>query len=133
MILLLQSAGVLLVLLTLLHLAFPRYFRWKETLRGLPQISREVMYVHTFFIGLTVLLMGALCLTSAEMMLSPGLGRRICLGLGIFWAARLVIQFFGYSPELWRGKRFETCVHVAFALLWTFLAAVFFVAAASIG
>jgi len=132
MILLLQSAGVLLVLLALLHLAFPRYFRWNETLQDLPQVSREVMHVHTFFIALTVLLMGVLCLTSAELMLSPGLGRRICLGLGVFWAARLVIQFFGYSPELWRGKRFETTVHAVFVLLWTFLAGVFFVAAAGV-
>ncbi|WP_167856211.1 hypothetical protein [Hymenobacter metallicola] len=32
----------------------------------------------------------------------------------------------GYSTKLWRGKRFETAVHIGFIGLWTYLTGVFF-------
>ena len=86
------------------------------------------MYVHTFFIAFAVLLMGLLCLTSSRELASTTLGKRLALGLGIFWAARLCIQFVGYSSKLWRGKPFETTVHVLFAILWTYLSVVFILA-----
>jgi len=38
----------------------------------------------------------------------------------------LVLQLFGYSPKLWRGKLFETVIHLLFLLLWLYLAVVFF-------
>ena len=55
------------------------------------------------------------------------LGQRVALGCGVFWLARLLIQFFGYSSELWRGKRFETCVHLLFIGFWSYLSTVFLV------
>ncbi|MCE3282549.1 MAG: hypothetical protein K0Q66_1286 [Chitinophagaceae bacterium] len=88
-------------------------------------INRQMMYIHTFFIGLVVLLMGWLCLTSATELVNTPLGRRISLGMGIFWVARLYIQFFGYSSSLWRGKRFETTVHWLFTAVWVYLSVVF--------
>jgi hypothetical protein len=39
----------------LLHLAFPRYFRWKEETAGLSLMTRQVLHVHTFFIAFTPL------------------------------------------------------------------------------
>jgi hypothetical protein len=69
--------------------------------------------------------MGLLCLTSAKELIDTYLGKKICLGLGIFWAARLFIQFFGFSSELWKGKTFETSIHVLFTFLWTYLSFIF--------
>jgi hypothetical protein len=91
-------------------------------------VTREILYVHTFFIAFTVLLMGLLCLSSAELLLSTTLGKRICLGLAVFWTIRLLFQFFGYSAELWKGKRFETVVHIFFSCLWLYLSVVFWIA-----
>lgn len=88
-----------------------------------------MMYVHTFFIALTIFLMGVLCLTSSGEMLTTVLGRRVSLGFAVFWFARLVVQFFGYSSELWRGKRFETVMHVFFSMIWVYLTSVFAIAA----
>jgi hypothetical protein len=34
----------------------------------------------------------------------------------------------GYSLEHWRGKRFETFMHILFSILWLYLTAVFLVA-----
>lgn len=125
---LIEISGWLLLGLALLHCIFPSYFKWKETLAALPLVSRQIHCVHTFFIALTVALMGLLCITSADLLVETALGRRICLGLAVFWSARLLIQFFGYSPTLWKGRPLETIAHVLFSVLWIFLSAVFWTA-----
>lgn len=117
--------GALMILLAVIHVFFPRYFNWKEELKLLTLINRQMMIVHTFFIALMLLLIGLLCLTSAADLTHTQLGKTISLGLGVFWAIRLFFQFFIYSPKLWRGKKFETTVHIVFLLLWTYLSSVF--------
>jgi hypothetical protein len=117
--------GILLISLALVHVIFPRYFNWAVELKSLSLINRQMMSVHTLFVALAVLLMGLLCLTSASELVTTNLGRKVSLGLGIFWLIRLFIQFFGYSPELWRGKRFETSVHILFSFLWSYLSFAF--------
>ena len=121
----LKIIGVLLMVLALLHVNFPRYFKWKVELSLVSHINRQMMYVHAFFIAFGVFLMGLLCFTSATELATTTFGRRISLGLGIFWLTRLLIQFFGYSSLLWKGKTFETTVHVLFSVLWTYFSVVF--------
>ncbi|WP_353485413.1 hypothetical protein [Haliscomenobacter sp.] len=123
----LKIIGILLMALALLHLIFPRYFNWKKELPALSLINRQMMVVHTFFIALMVFLMGLLCLTSANELLETSLGKKIALGLGVFWTIRLLIQFFGYSSDLWKGKSFETIAHILFSLLWIYVSIVFWV------
>jgi hypothetical protein len=122
----LKIAGSLLISLAFGHLVFPKYFKWKEELPLISLINRQLMYIHTFFIALVLLLTGLLCLTSAKEIMETNLGNKLSLGLAIFWTIRLIIQLFGYSPKLWRGKRFETVIHLLFLLLWAYLAVVFF-------
>jgi hypothetical protein len=121
----LQIIGYTLLILAAAHLVFPRYFDWKNELQSLQIINREMMIVHTFFVALMVALMGVLCLTATDDLLQTPLGRQICLGFAIFWGCRLIVQFVGYSAENWRGKRFETVVHIVFSLFWAYLTAVF--------
>ena len=121
----LKIIGLILMGLALLHAIFPKYFQWQLELQSLSLINRQIMYVHTFFIALIVFLMGFLCLSSAPEIVATTFGRKISLGLGFFWLCRLLIQFFGYSPALWRGKTFETIVHIVFSLLWAYLSVVF--------
>ncbi len=117
--------GVLLIALALVHSIFPTYFNWNKELKTLSLINQQLMTIHTFFIALTVFLMGVLCLTSSSEIIVTSLGKKISLGLGIFWTVRLIIQFFGYSTKLWKGKKFETFMHLAFSLLWTYLSIIF--------
>jgi len=117
--------GILLMILALIHVIFPKYFNWQEELKSLSLINRQMMIVHTLFIALAVFLMGLLCLTSTSELIETKLGKTISLGLGIFWTVRLVVQCFGYSAELWKGKAFETTIHILFSLLWTYLSVVF--------
>lgn len=117
--------GSILILLALIHVFFPKYFQWDKELKMLSLINREMMIVHTFFIALIVFLMGLLCLLSATELIDTQLGKTVSLGMGLFWAFRLVIQLFVYSPELWKGKKFETAVHILFTLTWIYFAFVF--------
>jgi hypothetical protein len=80
-----------------------------------------MMQVHTFFIALTVFSMGILCVSSAEELLTTTLGKKILLGLAVFWSIRMIMQFFVYSSALWRGKTFETIVHIIFSACWTYI------------
>ena len=118
---LLESLGWVLMVLAFAHAVFPRYFHWREELQKLSLVNKEIMEVHTLFIALTVGLMGLLLLTSAELLATTELGRRVAGGMALFWGVRLIVQFFGYSAELWKGKVFETAVHVCFTFLWLLL------------
>ncbi len=121
----LKIIGSLFMLLACIHVGFPRYFAWKEQLASLSLINRQMIQVHTFFIAFVVFLIGLLCFTSADDLIITPLGRRICLGLGVFWSIRALVQWFVYSSELWRGRRFETGVHALFSVLWVYCATVF--------
>ena len=119
--------GITFIVLALIHIIFPKYFEWEKEFRSLSLINRQIMKVHTIFIALTVLLMGLLLLTSSHELIETNLGKKIIFGLATFWTFRLVIQFFGYSSKLWKGKLFETTVHIAFSLLWIYVSFVFWI------
>jgi preprotein translocase subunit SecY len=121
----LKIAGIILIILASVHIIFPKYFHWEKELSALSLINRQMMKVHTFFIALSVFMMGLLCLYAYEDLLQTPLGNKISLGLFIFWTIRLFLQFFGYSNKLWKGKLFETVVHVLFSCLWIYLSTIF--------
>ncbi|HEU5052831.1 MAG TPA: hypothetical protein VFT78_06950 [Hanamia sp.] len=52
---------------------------------SISHINRQMMYVHAFFIAFIVFLMGLLCLISSNELITTTFGKRIALGLGIFW------------------------------------------------
>ena len=123
-----QIIGTLLIVLSLIHVIFPSYFNWKSELQHLSLINRQMMTVHTFFIALTVFLIGLLCVTSASELIETSLGKKVSLGLAVFWTIRLFTQIFIYCPKLWKGKTFETIVHVLFTIFWAYMSLVFWLA-----
>jgi len=62
----LRIIGIALIILGSLHIIFPWYFNWKTELERLSLVNRQIMQIHTFFIALVVLLMGALCLVAPQ-------------------------------------------------------------------
>jgi hypothetical protein len=122
----LHVAGVLLIGLALFHIALPKQFGWREEMRPVSLLTRQIFYVHTFFIALTVGLMGLLALFYADELLQPSaLARGVLSGLLAFWLCRLGFQIFVYDAALWRGKKFETYMHWLFTTLWLYLVVVF--------
>ena len=130
----LRIAGALQILLALLHLAFPKRFKWKEELARLSPLNRQIFLVHTFFICVVLTLIGALSLLAANTLLEPSrLSRLVLGGFATFWGLRLLCQFFVYDASLWRGQRFNTVMHALFSLLWLYLTGVYLGALLSLG
>lgn len=123
-----KIAGILLIALALIHIVFPKYFNWEKELISLSIMNRQMMYVHSFFIAFIVFLMGVLCITCSNELTETELGKKISLGLCLFWTARLFMQFFIYSSKLWKGKRFETTIHILASIFWAYLSIIFFIA-----
>jgi hypothetical protein len=125
----LHVVGALLFLLGISHAFFNRYFGWEHELEGVSLLTRRIFFVHTFFIGLGVVLAGAGSLFYADALLRPGaLSRAILAGMAAFWFSRLLAQFLAYDSAIRRGNRFRTFVHVAFSLLWCYVTATYGIA-----
>ncbi len=122
----LRIAGALQIALALAHLLFPRRFNWTEELARLSPLNRQIFHVHTLFICVVLVMIGALSLLAPAALLEPtALSRLVLTGFALFWALRLYCQWFVYDRALWRGRRFETVVHAVCTLLWLYLTAVY--------
>ena len=121
--------GLLLMVLGLSHVFFNRYFGWDVELTRVSLFTRRVFFVHTFFIAMTVTMMGAFCAVYAGVLVEPQvLSRAILAGMVVFWGSRLVAQFTAYESAIWRGDRFRTLMHVAFSILWVYVTGTFGIA-----
>ena len=122
----LRAAGLLLAVLVVVNLFVPSRFGWRADMAKLTLINRQIFQAHSVFLVLILALSSALLLTSADALLEPSrLSRAILLGLTIFWGLRMLMQWFFYSPDTWRGNRFFTTMHVVFSATWIYMTAVF--------
>lgn len=72
----------------------PAVFDWRSELARLPKMLRQLIWVYGAFIALTIVGFGALSLGCANELASDSiLGRSLCAFIGVFWAARLAVQF----------------------------------------
>lgn len=122
----LKIIGFVLIALSFSHLTFPWYFEWKTDFKKVSLINRQMFKVHVLFIALLVMLVGLMNLSLTEELTTTYLGKWICFGLGFFWGLRSIIQFFGYSSKIWKGKLFETVIHVFFSFFWLYMTVVYF-------
>ena len=122
----LRVIGVLMAGLVVVNLFVPGRFRWREEMARLSLVNRQIFEAHTIFIVLTVAMFSALLLTSADTLLEPTrLSRAILAGLTLFWGLRMLMQWFFYSPAIWRGDRFKTVMHGVFSIAWVYITATF--------
>jgi hypothetical protein len=122
----LKIVGAMLLGLATAHLYFPKRFGWREELRKVSLLTRQIFYVHCFFICLVLIMFGLLSLVCTEALLQPSpLARVVLVGLTIFWGARLIIQLVVYDSKLWRGNRFNTAMHVFFTLMWSYYVSIY--------
>lgn len=126
MILQLKFVGLWLMILGTAHSGFFKYFNWRDQLKPLNLLTRQIFISHTFFIAVVVFLMGVLCFFKGDLLFGNELGSILSLGLSLFWGLRLLFQHFYYSSKHWRGKGFETIIHIVFSLLWLYQTILFF-------
>ena len=125
----LRLIGGLLLVLGVSHAFFNRYFGWDRELESVSLLTRRIFFVHTFFIGLAVVLGGAVSLLYADELLRPGaLSRALLAGMAAFWLCRLLAQFVAYDSAIWRGDAFRTFMHAAFSVFWCYVTATYGIA-----
>jgi uncharacterized Tic20 family protein len=119
-----RVVGVLMALLVGVNLVVPFRFRWREEMSRLSLVNRQIFQAHNFFIVLTLALFSALLLTCSDALLEPTrLSRAILIGLTVFWAVRMLMQWCFYSPRVWRGNPFNTAMHWVFSVVWIYVTA----------
>ena len=122
----LRLVGVLMAALVAVNLVVPVRYRWREEAARMSLLNRQIFVAHAVFIVLTLALISALLLTSADALVEPTpLSRALLIGLTIFWGLRMLMQWFFYSPAVWRGDRFHTTMHWVFSATWVYVTAVF--------
>jgi hypothetical protein len=78
----------------------PKVLDWKKTLNQLDGLFRQLVWVHGVFIVLVIVGFGALSVLFAdELAGGTPLARGVCLFIALFWAARLVVQFFVFDAK----------------------------------
>jgi hypothetical protein len=122
----LRIVGVVMAWLVFVNLYVPGRFHWREEMARLSLLNRQIFQAHSVFLVLTLALFSALLLTCSDTLLEPTrLSRAVLIGLTIFWALRMLMQWWFYSPEIWRGHRFNTVMHYMFSATWMYVTIVF--------
>lgn len=101
----------------------PTRMRWKEDLAKLMPVNRKLMWTYGVFIVMTIVAFGMLTVFLHNELLR---GDRAALGLaafiGVFWTARVVMDFAYHTHADWpRGMRFVVA-HVLLMTLFIALA-----------
>ncbi len=89
-------------------LQVPRVFGWREDLPRLRASNRRLFWVYGAFIVLANLGFGALSIAYAgELAAGRGAAGGLALFLGLYWAARLVVQYAAFDTPDWpeEGRR----------------------------
>lgn len=122
----LRVAGAVLLCLAASHLVLPRAMGWNVELRGVSLLTRQVSYVHAYFIGLLCAMFGLVAaLFPSDLLARDPLVAPILVGAVAVWGSRLVVQLFVFDSSLWRGRALTVAGHLAFVALWSYLTLVF--------
>lgn len=127
---LLQFAALLQLSLLVATALVPRVLDWRNTLAALPLFVRQHVWVNGIFIVLTIISFAVLTLFNAEAMAQGDpLARSLCLVIAVFWAARLVVQFFVFDAEPFLTNWFYKTGYHALTVIFILLVAIYTAAA----
>ena len=98
--LLIFVGGILHFGILLASALVPKVLDWKASLEKLDGLFRQLVWVHGAFIVLVIIGFGLLSVVLAGDLASGSpLARGMCLFIALFWAARLVVQFFVFDAK----------------------------------
>ena len=98
--LLIFAGGILHFGILLASAMVPKVLDWKASLAKLDGLFRQLVWVHGAFIVLVIIGFGVLSVALADDLASgTPLARGMCLFISLFWAARLVVQFFVFDAK----------------------------------
>ena len=97
---LLRIAGVLQLGILIASALVPSVLKWRTALQGLDRLLRQVIWVHGAFIVLTIIGFAVISIAEASSLAEGSrLARSMCGLMGIFWLARLAVQFFYFDAS----------------------------------
>jgi hypothetical protein len=104
----------------------PQVLEWKASLAKLEGLLRQLIWVHGAFIVLVIIGFGILSLMFAKELASgTPLARGMCGFIAIFWAARLVVQFFVFDAKSHLKTTFLKLGYHSLTLVFIYHAAVY--------
>jgi hypothetical protein len=93
------GGGILHLSILIASALVPQVLEWRTQLRKLPPLLRQLVWVHGGFVVLTIVGLGMLSLLNAKELASGTiLARSVCGFISLFWGARLVLQWFCFTP-----------------------------------
>lgn len=80
------------------HLFFWRLFKWKEDLKRISHINRQIMQIMNLCLIFVFLVMSYVSFFHANELLTTSLGNTLLFAIGLFWLLRAIEQvyFFGF-------------------------------------
>jgi len=124
--LLLQIAGLAMILLSLAHFYLARLLDWKSDLGKLKPINQQVFFAHTVFLTIGMTMLGFVCIFySHELTNKSTLAAISALCFAMCWLSRLIFQFVVFTSAFVEDSRLEKILRLAGTLLWLFLTVLF--------
>jgi hypothetical protein len=108
----------------------PKALDWRTALSTLHPFLRRLFWVYGAFIVLVIIAFGTLTLRhSHELIGGTPLARSLCLFIGIFWLARLLIQLFIFDARPFLTNWFYKLGYHSLTLAFIYFVAVYWIAA----
>ena len=124
--LLLRVAGLVQLGILMASFLVPRVLDWRESLRPLPKLSRDLIWVHGAFIALIIVGFGLLTLFEAPALAAgTPLARAVCTLIGLFWLARLGVQFFVFDAGPFLTSRLLKLGYYSLTVAFLYLSVVY--------
>lgn len=103
---LIKVAGLLQIILVIGSLLIPTMLNWKKELSMVAPLIRQMFWTYAGYILMTNLAFGILSLLAPEALADRSfLAAVVSLFIGLYWSARIVIQFFYFdrasAPKGW--------------------------------
>ncbi len=123
-------AGIAQLLLALGSIAIPFVLQWKQEMRKVNALTRNVFYTYSVYIFATNVWLGICSIAlSSELCNRSGLAIAVTIFTALYWWGRVIIQFrFGKAEGRPKGSLFVVA-EIALWLLFLSLSLVYSVAA----
>ena len=100
----------------------PYRLRWKEDLQSLMPFNRKLLWVQSGFTVLTIVAFGTLTLLlHGDLLRGDRAPLALACFIGLYWTARILVDFFYFSHEDWPKGRMFVVGHTLLTLLFVFL------------
>ncbi len=105
----------------------PKALNWKETLKPLPKLMRQMFWVYGWFIVLMIVGFGIITLVHTETLATAGtpMARWMAGLIAVFWFVRLMVQFFVFDAKPFLTNWFYKVGYHGLTVVFIFLTAVY--------